>query len=72
MLPGWPGIGRGNEKGRVERKIRFLRERFLAGRDIYDIEHGNRELLTFIDAIAHQQRHPNFPQRTIADCLAEE
>jgi transposase len=63
---------RGNEKGRVERKIRFLRERFLAGRDIYDIEHGNRELLTFIDAVAHQQRHPNFPQRTIADCLIEE
>jgi transposase len=63
---------RGNEKGRVERKIRFLRERFLAGRDIYDIEHGNRELLAFIDAVAHQQRHPNFPQRTIADCLVEE
>jgi transposase len=36
---------RGNEKGRVERKIRFLRERFLAGRDIYDIQQGNRELL---------------------------
>jgi hypothetical protein len=63
---------RGNEKGRVERKIRFLRERFLAGRDIYDIEHGNRELLAFIDAVAHQQRHPNFPQRAIADCLVEE
>lgn len=63
---------RGNEKGRVERKIRFLRERFLAGRDIYDIQQGNRELLAFIDTIAHQQRHPNFPQRTIADCLAEE
>ena len=66
------GPYRGNEKGRVERKIRFLRERFLAGRDIYDIEQGNRELLTFIDTVAHQQRHPNFPQRTIADCLAEE
>jgi len=63
---------RGNEKGRVERKIRFLRERFLAGRDIRDIDHGNRELLAFIDAIAHQQRHPDFPQRTIAHCLAEE
>lgn len=58
--------------GLVERKIRFLRERFLAGRDINDIEHGNRELLTFIDTIAHQQRHPTFSQRTIADCLVGE
>jgi len=63
---------RGNEKGRVERKIRFLRERFLAGRDIYDVQQGNRELLGFIDTIAHQQRHPNFPQRTLVECLAEE
>jgi transposase len=63
---------RGNEKGRVERKIRFLRDRFLAGRDIHSIEQGNRDLLAFIDTIAHQQHHPNFPQRTIADCLVEE
>src|SRR5450755_1242741 len=63
---------RGNEKGRVERKIRFLRDRFLAGREIHGVEQGNRELLTFIDTIAHQQRHPNFQQRTITDCLAEE
>ena len=66
------GPYRGNEKGRVERKIRFLRERFLAGRDIYDIEQGNRELLAFINTVAHQQRHPSFPQRTIVDCLAAE
>ncbi len=63
---------RGNEKGRVERKIRFLRDRFLAGRDIHSIGQGNRELLGFIDTIAHKQHHPNFPKRTIADCLAEE
>jgi transposase len=63
---------RGNEKGRVERKIRFLRDRFLAGRDIHSVEQGNRDLLTFVDTIAHQQHHPNFPQRTIADCLVEE
>jgi hypothetical protein len=29
-------------------------------------------LLGFIDTIAHQQRHPNFPQRTLVECLAEE
>jgi transposase len=63
---------RGNEKGRVERKIRFLRQRFLDGRDIYAIEQGNRELLAFLDQIGHQQKHPDFKARTIADCLAEE
>jgi hypothetical protein len=63
---------RGNEKGRVERKIRFFRERFLAGRTIYNIEQGNLELLTFLDGIAHRQPHPDFPQRTISECLADE
>jgi hypothetical protein len=63
---------RGNEKGRVERRIRFLRQRFLDGRDIYAIDQGNRELRTFLDEIGHQQHHPDFKARTIADCLAEE
>jgi transposase len=63
---------RGNEKGRVERKIRFLRQRFLDGRDLYGIEQGNGELLAFLDQIGHQQRHPNFKARTIAECLAQE
>jgi transposase len=66
------GPYRGNEKGRVERKIRFLRDRFLAGRDIYSIEQGNHELLTFLDQIGHKQSHPDFKTRTIADCLVEE
>jgi transposase len=66
------GPYRGNEKGRVERMIRFLRERFLAGRDIHDIEHGNRELLIFLEQIAHRRIHPNFPQRQVAHCLIEE
>ena len=63
---------RGNEKGRVERKIRFLRDRFLAGREIYSIEQGNRELLAFVDKIAHAMPHPDFGKKSIADCLAEE
>lgn len=66
------GPYRGNEKGRVERKIRFLRDRFLAGREIHSVEQGNRELLEFIDRIAHQQKHPEFRERTVADCLQEE
>lgn len=60
------------EKGRVERAIRFVRERFLAGRKIFSVEQGNRELRAFIDDIAHPRQHPTLPQRTVLDCLAEE
>src|SRR5216684_729347 len=39
---------KGNQKGKVERAIRYLRERFLAGREVRSIEQGNRELLAFL------------------------
>ena len=61
-----------NQKGRVERAIRYLRERFLAGRPIHSIEQGNRELLTFFDEVAHPRPHPTLHGRTVAECLAEE
>jgi transposase len=61
-----------NQKGRVERAIRYLRERFLAGRHIHSIEQGNRELLAFLDEVAHPRPHPTLQGRTVADCLAEE
>lgn len=65
-------VRKANQKGRVERAIRYLRERFLAARNIHSIEQGNRELLTFFDEIAHARPHPTLPERTVAQCLAEE
>lgn len=64
--------GRGNEKGRVERTIRYIRDRFLGGRTITSIDEGNRELLAFINDIAHPRPHPTIPQRTVADVYDEE
>ncbi len=61
-----------NQKGRVERAIRYLRERFLAGRRIRSIEQGNRELAEFIAQIAHPRPHPTLAPRTVADCFVEE
>jgi transposase len=61
-----------NEKGRVERTVRFLRDRFLAGRSITGIEQGNRELATFLAEIGNARAHPIFRERGIVDCLAEE
>lgn len=61
-----------NQKGGVERLIRYLRERFLAARVIHGVEQGNRELAAFIADIAHQRPHPALPDRTVGDCLDEE
>lgn len=66
------GVRKANQKGRVERAIRFLRERFLAGRVIHDVEQGNRELVDFLREVANARPHPTFPGRTVADCLVEE
>jgi len=61
-----------NQKGRVERAIRYLRDRFLAGRSIRTVEQGNRELAEFLLKIAHPRPHPTLAPRTVEDCFAEE
>jgi len=63
---------KGNEKGIVERRNRFLRDRFLAGRPIPTPERGNQELLTFIEQNAHPMKHPDLPGKTVAACFEEE
>ena len=59
-------------KGKVERAIRYLRDRFLAGRSISSIDDGNRILGRFIDEIAHVRPHPTIPQRSVGDVFADE
>jgi transposase len=59
-------------KGKVERAIRYLRERFLAGRTITGVDEGNRALARFIAEIAHPRPHPTLAQRTVGDVLAAE
>ncbi len=60
------------DKGKVERAIRYLRDRFLAGRTISGIDEGNRLLTRFIAEIAHVRPHPTIPQRTVGDVFADE
>jgi hypothetical protein len=60
-------------KGKVERAIRYLRDRFLAGRIITSVDDGNRALATFIDEIAHGRPHPSLPQaRSVGEAFARE
>jgi transposase len=65
-------VAKPEHKGKVERAIRYLRDRFLAGRAITGIEDGNRVLARFIAEVAHPRPHPTIPQRTVDDVLADE
>jgi transposase len=65
-------VARPQHKGRVERAIRYLRDRFLAGRTITGIADGNRQLRRFIAEIAHARPHPVLARRTVGEVLAEE
>jgi len=66
------GVRKPHEKGRVERAIRYLRERFFAARTIHSIEQGNAQLREFMITIAMQRPHPEWPDRAVADVFAEE
>jgi transposase len=66
------GVRKPHEKGKVERAIRFLKERFFAARTFHSIAHGNAQLLEFFDQIAHQRPHPRWPERRVLDVFEEE
>jgi transposase len=65
-------VRKANQKGKVERAIRYLRDRFLAGRTIGSIADGNLALERFIAEIAHARSHPVLGPRTVGEVLADE
>jgi transposase len=64
--------GRGNEKGKVERQIQYLRHAFFAARTFVDVDDLNAQFRRWRDEIAHQRPHPEQRDRTVAAVLAEE
>ncbi len=60
------------EKGKVERAIRFLKERFFAARSFHSVPHGNAQLAEFFETIAHPRPHPRWPERRVVDVFDEE
>src|SRR6516162_4420049 len=62
----------GNQKGRVERAIRYVRESFWAGRSFTTLEECNRQALLWRDQVAHQRPWPGDDRRTVAEAFAEE
>ena len=63
---------RGNEKGRVERAIRYVRDSFFAARPFTTLADFNRQARRWRDEIAHQRRWPGDDARTVADAFEEE
>lgn len=62
----------GNQKGRVERAIRYVRESFWAGRRFTTLEDCNRQALAWRDQVAHQRPWPGDDSRTVEQVFAEE
>lgn len=62
----------GNQKGRVERAIRYVRDSFWAGRTFTTLAECNRQTLLWRDQVAHQRAWPGDDSRTVAQVFAEE
>ena len=65
-------VARGNEKGRVERAIRYVRDSFFAARSFVDMDDLNAQAETWCIGPAADRRCPDEPQRTVRTVFAEE
>jgi transposase len=63
---------RGNEKGRVERTIRYIRDNFFAAREWKDLDDLNAQAKTWSEGPAADRRCPGDPSRTVREAFAEE
>ena len=64
---------RGNEKGKVERQIQYLRHSFFAARRFSTVDDLNAQLARWIVDIAHVRRAPGHADgRTVGALLADE
>lgn len=61
-----------NQKGKVERAIRYLRDRFLGGQTFASIDEGNQAFTRFIAETAHRRPHPMLAQRTVGEAYDDE
>jgi hypothetical protein len=65
-------VARGNEKGRVERAIRYIRDSFFAARRFGGLDDLNRQADAWCDGLAAERRCPEDTTRTVRDVFAEE
>lgn len=65
-------VARGNEKGRVERSIRYVRTNFFAARTWKDLDDLNTQALAWCDDIAAARPWPEDRSRTVQEAIVEE
>jgi transposase len=65
-------VARGNEKGRVERAIRFVRDAFFAARTFADLDDLNTQADAWCHGPAAERRCPEDPAHSVAEVFAEE
>ena len=65
-------VARGNEKGRVERIIRYVRDAFFAAREFRDIDDLNAQALAWCEAAAAERPCPEDRSRSVREVFAEE
>ena len=65
-------VARGNEKGRVERAIRFARDAFFAARTFRDLDDLNDQAAAWCEGAAAERRCPEDRTRSVRELWIEE
>jgi hypothetical protein len=65
-------VARGNEKGRVERAIRFVRDAFFAARTFADLDDLNAQADAWCRGLAAERRCPEDQTHSVGEIFAEE
>src|SRR5262249_5113273 len=64
-------IARGNEKGRVERAIKYIRGSFFAGRTFVDLDDLNTQADAWCRGMAADRRCPGDESKTVREVFAD-
>ncbi len=65
-------VARGNEKGRVERAVQYIRTAFFAGRSFVDLADLNAQADAWCSGLAAERRCPEDASKTVREAFAEE
>src|SRR5450631_2694127 len=65
-------VARGNEKGRVERAVRYVRDGFFAGRQFADVEDLNAQADEWCQGATADRRCPDQDSLTVREVFAQE
>ncbi len=65
-------VARGNEKGRVERAIRYIRDAFFAGRTFKDVDDLNAQAIAWTSGPARERRCPEDEALSVGEAFLQE